>query len=209
MKALIFIQLFLCFTEVFFELQDERQGRGLFCNHYCSPDGSGVCGYSLWWRLKPRLVESSASKCFGSRFLIGPGDPDLDSIPIQIQRGKSGRKFHVLKSLRIIWRAGGVSCSFRICHKDLRKNAYNTVSYQQIWNFCSFCDFFQLWDFWTVSGFTEKRDTDSDTMNMDPKHCWQEPLLYKQPIRYILLNLLHVHRYHISLTCPQPVYLVK
>jgi hypothetical protein len=40
----------------------------------------------------------------------------------------------------------------------------------------------------TVSEFTEKPDTNSCTMNMDPKHCWQETLLYKLPLRYILLT---------------------
>jgi hypothetical protein len=35
--------------------------------------------------------------------------------------------------------------------------------------FVHFATFFIL-ETWTVSGFTEKRDTDSDTM--DPKHCW-------------------------------------
>ncbi len=95
-------------------------------------------------------------------------------------------KSFMFRAYVLFWRAGGVSCSFRTCHKGLRINAFNTVSYRQIWNFCSFCDFFQPGDFCTVLGFTEKWDTDSDTM--DPKHCWQEPLLYKQPIRYILLT---------------------
>jgi len=181
MKTLIFIQLFLCFIPVFCELQDERQGRGLFCNHYCSPDGSGVCWYSLWWRLKPRLVKPPPENV-SDPDLIGPGDLHLDSIRIQIQMGKSDRKISCSEELTFHledWRRLG------ICHKGLRKNAII-----QIWKFCSFCDFFLLWDFWTVSGFTEKRYryTDSDTMNMDPKHCGQEPLLYKQPIRYILLT---------------------